>query len=88
MQWLAAVVETVENVVKFLAALNYYKEQMEASDWERVRIMGSDPLTIEFKKGNERARLVVQSKGSNRTTLSIEIGEDEPSTESGVIKAP
>ena len=77
-----------EGKVKFLAAWNYYKEQMAAYDWERVRIMGSDPITIEFKKGNERARLVVQSKGSNRTVLSIEIGEDEPSTESGVIKTP
>jgi len=76
-----------EGKVRFLAALNFYKEQMSAGNWERVRIMGSDPITIEFRKANERARLILQSKGPNQTVLSIEIGEGEASTEAGVINS-
>jgi hypothetical protein len=72
--------------VEFLAAVRYYKEQMQADKWTYVSIIGSDPITLEFTKPGERARLVVQSKGPGRTALTIHIGEDESSVETGDSK--
>lgn len=72
--------------VEFLEVVRYYKEQMQADKWTFVSIIGSDPITLEFTKPGERARLVVQSKGSGRTALTIHIGEDESSVETGDSK--
>ncbi len=59
---------------------------MQASKWEFVSLIGSDPITLEFKKDNERARLLIQSSGSSRTALSIQISEDSSLVGSGETK--
>ena len=72
--------------VEFLAAVRYYKVEMQANKWTFVSIIGSDPITLEFTKPEGRARLVVQSKGSNKITLTVLIGESESSVGAGESK--
>ena len=65
---------------KLMAAMQFYKDQMRAMKWGSPNdsgtdpvVMGNDPITLYFRKGDELATVNIDSRLKGQTLLTIEI---------------
>ena len=59
----------------FLKTVQFYKERMRGCKWEPAspEAMGNDPITMEFKKGNELASIFIHTGPKDLTFVTVRI---------------
>ena len=76
---------------KLMAALQFYREQMRALKWGSPNdsgtdpvVMGNDPITLYFRKGDELATVDIDCRQKGQTVLTIDIRGEKTVSPTGL----